>query len=126
MFKYTKIPPNKYSDADSSAKRPINTRIAGYDFARALAIFGMVAINFKYIMRAQDNGPEWFIWFMSLLDGRAAAIFVMLAGVGLSLLSRKARIANDLDGMRKNRKSLVPAFSRWNSCRYNYAMYYHY
>lgn len=102
-----KLSNNKYSDANSSAKCYLNTRIAGYDFARALAIFGMVAINFKYIMGAEDNGPEWFIWFMYLLDGRAAAIFVMLAGVGLSLLSRRARIANDLAGLRKNRKSLL-------------------
>ena len=44
---------------------------------------------------------------MGLLKGRAAATFVILAGVGLSLLSRRARLANDEEGIAKNRITLL-------------------
>ncbi|MCP4154662.1 MAG: DUF418 domain-containing protein [bacterium] len=65
-------------------------RITGYDFARALAVIGMVLVNFKIVLGAEKNGPDWLIWFAGLFSGRAAATFVILAGVGLTLLSRKA------------------------------------
>ncbi len=68
----------------------MSRRIAGYDLARALAVFGMVAVNFKVVLGAGKNGPSWLVIAAGLLDGRAAATFVVLAGIGLSLLSRKA------------------------------------
>ena len=34
-------------------------RIIGYDFARALAILGMVLVNFVMVMGAESNGPLW-------------------------------------------------------------------
>ena len=72
-----------------------NTRIIGYDVARAIAILGMVLVNFKIVMWDGETGPYWLAWLVSLLEGRAAAIFVILAGVGLSLLSQRARLAKD-------------------------------
>ncbi len=33
------------------------SRIAGYDMARALAIMGMVAVNFRWVMDAYEVGP---------------------------------------------------------------------
>ena len=71
------------------------SRIEGYDVARSLAIFGMVVVNFKTTMGAERLGPEGLIRVLNLLDGRAAALFVVLAGVGISLLSRTARQTND-------------------------------
>lgn len=62
----------------------MSTRIKGYDFARALAIFGMVLVNFKIVM-GSETGSDWLYTIVSLLEGRASALFVVLAGVGVSL-----------------------------------------
>mgnify|MGYP001821269125 FL=1 len=61
-------------------------RIAGYDVARAIAFLGMVFVNYKYLMGADQYGVEWLLWLSDWLDGRPAAMFVILAGVGISLL----------------------------------------
>ncbi|MFJ7981499.1 DUF418 domain-containing protein [Lysinibacillus xylanilyticus] len=71
-------------------------RIEGLDFARALAMFGMLIVNFKIIMGAVGNGPAWLIWFTGLFEGRASATFVTLAGIGVTLMTRKARNGGDL------------------------------
>ena len=83
-----------------------SVRIIGYDFARALAILGMIIVNFAVVMGAETNGPIWLQWFVGLLEGRAAAIFVILAGVGLSLLSQKARLAHDVTRLARHRSAL--------------------
>ncbi len=83
------------------------TRIVGFDLARSLAIFGMVLVNFKVVMNAKGTGSAWLEWLMGLLDGRAAATFVVLAGVGLSLLSRKGRESGDQAKIRANRITLL-------------------
>ena len=51
----------------------------------------MVVVNFKIVMGAGDRGPDWLVSLVGLLEGRAAATFVVLAGAGLSLLSGKGR-----------------------------------
>lgn len=64
-------------------------RIEGFDLARAIAMMVMVLVNFKVVM---GHGAQTHSEFgLDLLDGRAAAVFVTLAGIGLSLLSAKAR-----------------------------------
>ncbi|MCH1625321.1 DUF418 domain-containing protein [Fredinandcohnia quinoae] len=68
-----------------------NGRIEGLDFARALALFGMFVVNYKVIVEAEGNGSEWLIWFTELFQGRASAVFVLLAGIGISLMTKKAR-----------------------------------
>lgn len=82
-------------------------RTVGYDLARALAIFGMVVVNFKIVMGAEHNGPAWLVHLLGLLDGRAAATFVVLAGAGLSLLSGEGRIAADLNRLTQDRRLLL-------------------
>lgn len=67
----------------------MQNRINGYDVARACAIFGMVFVNFKLAMGAHEENGFWQ-FFYGLLQGRASATFVVLAGIGLSLMSRKA------------------------------------
>ena len=62
-------------------------RIVGYDLARAIALLGMVFVNVKYQMEAEDYGTSLQIWLSNLMDGRPAVTFVILAGTGLSLLS---------------------------------------
>ena len=76
------------------------TRIDGYDLARAFAIFGMVLVNFKTVMAIGAGPdsvprPDWLRFLTSLFEGRAAAMFVVLAGVGLTLGSRRAVETDD-------------------------------
>lgn len=66
------------------------SRIEGYDVARGLAILGMIIVHFKLIMGSSEAGPGALVFLTGLLEGRAAALFVILAGVGLTLLSRRA------------------------------------
>ncbi len=85
-------------------------RIVGYDLARALAVFGMVAVNFKVVLGAGKNGPGWLVTAAGWLDGRAAATFVVLAGVGLSLLSRTAYeryLRGDGEPLMRDRRTLL-------------------
>lgn len=72
-----------------------NQRITGYDIARALAVFGMVIVNFKTVMHASSSSGAWWLSIFNVLDGRASAIFVILAGVGITLLTNSARLASD-------------------------------
>jgi uncharacterized protein len=65
----------------------MNTRIRGYDLARSLAIFGMVIVNFTLVMSA-TAGSKLLINFAHLFQGRAVAIFVVLAGVGITLFTK--------------------------------------
>lgn len=85
----------------------LKKRVIGYDLARALAVFGMVVVNFKIVMGAEQNGPAWLVGLVGLLDGRAAATFVVLAGAGLSLLSQKGRTLGDSDQLTRDRRTLL-------------------
>ena len=81
-------------------------RIIGLDIARALAIFGMVIVNFKIAMNAKV-GSESLLWFTSLFDGRASVLFVVLAGIGVTLLTNKARRSRDSASILGGRKMLI-------------------
>ena len=82
-------------------------RIVGYDLARALAVFGMVVVNFKLVLGAGEKGPPWLAELVGLLEGRAAATFVVLAGVGISLMSRSALQAGDGVALAQVRNALL-------------------
>ncbi len=79
------------SQEQLSAAAVATARMPGIDVARALAILGMVLVNYKAKMEAATQGPDWLVWLSSLIDGRAAILFVVLAGVGVSLRSHRAR-----------------------------------
>jgi len=100
------MPANKFSQTNFEDNH-LTKRIVGYDFARSLAVLGMVIVNFKIVMGAEKAGPHWLLKLAGLLDGRAAATFVVLAGVGLSLLARQVWITNDASGIADNRKALL-------------------
>ncbi|OMC82009.1 DUF418 domain-containing protein [Viridibacillus sp. FSL R5-0888] len=70
-------------------------RITGLDFARSLAMFGMFIVNFTVITGAGTNGPDWLVHLTALFEGRASALFVLLAGIGIALMTRKAREGNN-------------------------------
>ncbi|MEM8932532.1 MAG: heparan-alpha-glucosaminide N-acetyltransferase domain-containing protein, partial [Acidobacteriota bacterium] len=84
-----------------------STRVIGFDLARAVAVFGMVVVNFKIAMGASDNGPTWLVDLVGLLEGRAAATFVVLAGVGVALMTRRARLDGDLVRLAAARRRLL-------------------
>jgi len=63
-------------------------RIIGIDVARALAIIGMIIVNFKTVFGS--DGISWVNSFANIFDGKAAAAFVVLAGVGLALMTNSA------------------------------------
>lgn len=68
-------------------------RIVGYDLARSIAIFGMVVHHCVMAMAADEHHPRWLALLMAPFDGRPAALFMILAGVGITLRSRK--VSND-------------------------------
>lgn len=70
-------------------------RIFGLDLARALAVIGMILVNYKLAMNAQAAGPDWLQTITGLFEGRASALFVILAGIGVSLMTAKARASED-------------------------------
>ncbi|MCR8964921.1 heparan-alpha-glucosaminide N-acetyltransferase domain-containing protein [Brevibacillus halotolerans] len=80
-----------------------STRILGFDFARAWAILGMIIVNYSTVMNAGTNGPDWLVALASLLQGRASTIFVIVAGIGISLMTKKARNSNNPAFIRQNR-----------------------
>lgn len=59
-------------------------RLDGLDLARFIAFVGMVIVNFTIVMGA-DGGDDLLSVGVGLLEGRAAATFVVLAGIGLGL-----------------------------------------
>lgn len=84
-----------------------NQRIYGYDIARALAIFGMVIVNFKTVMHTKDGYDAWWLSLFNVLDGRASAVFVILAGVGITLLTQSARLSGNPIQLRQEKRTLL-------------------
>ncbi|WP_299242036.1 DUF418 domain-containing protein [uncultured Aquimarina sp.] len=76
----------------------MNKRIIGIDVARALAVIGMIIVNFKVVFGA--NGLSWVKSVASIFDGKAAATFVVLAGIGLALMTNSAIQKNDQDKLK--------------------------
>ncbi|MFC9709013.1 DUF418 domain-containing protein [Paenibacillus sp. NPDC056933] len=87
-------------------QRASNGRIVGLDLARALAIFGMIIVNYKLAMGAQDAGPYWLRTATGIFEGRASALFVILAGIGVSLMTARARASGEEQTLKANRKTL--------------------
>ncbi len=64
-------------------------RLEGLDLARFVAFAGMVLVNFRVVSVAGVSEGA----FVSFLEGKAAALFVVLAGVGLGLAARRNRLS---------------------------------
>jgi uncharacterized membrane protein YeiB len=81
-------------------------RILGYDVARSLALLGMFVVHFALVLGADQEHPPWLALVLEHLDGRAAATFVVLAGVGLTLRSRRAVAAADPPAIAAARRTM--------------------
>lgn len=68
------------------------TRFIGFDLLRAYAIFGMYIVNFNMVF-GDHNDNSWQAQFLSLFSGNSSSIFVMLAGMGLILMTKKHALA---------------------------------
>jgi uncharacterized membrane protein YeiB len=82
-------------------------RIAGYDVARSIALLGMIVVHFSLVGAADRNRPTWLAEILSLLDGRAAATFVILAGIGITLMSQRAVASSDPSALAGVQQRLV-------------------
>ena len=72
-------------------------RLVGLDVARAFAVLGMVIVNFKIVLG--QEGPAFLKMCMKFFEGKAAATFVVLAGIGLALMTRRSLVEQDQSAM---------------------------
>lgn len=79
-------------------------RIVGIDVARAIAVIGMIIVNFKVVLG--DKGAHWLQAVTSIFDGKAAATFVVLAGVGIALMTKSAQESGNILRLKESRKSI--------------------
>ena len=67
----------------------------------------MLAVNFSVLLGSSESDSAWLNGAIDIITGRAAATFVVLAGVGLSLFSKTVYFNNDLEAMSKKRLALL-------------------
>ena len=86
-------------------------RVAGFELAKALAIFGMVIVNFRIAMNA-EIGNLLLVDFAELFESRVSTLFVILAAVGASLLITVQQVAQAVSsrGSSFSRKRLSNAW----------------
>lgn len=63
-------------------------RIIGFDLARAYAIFGMFIVNFNTVFGSITD-ESILGKFLSLFSGNSSSTFVILAGMGISLMTNR-------------------------------------
>ena len=90
-----------------SQSRSLNNRIIGYDLARAVALLGMLLVNFSVLLGNGSSDPTWLDHVIEMIRGRAAATFVVLAGVGLSLLTKSVYLSKDRAAINVKRSTLL-------------------
>ncbi|MGD7002187.1 heparan-alpha-glucosaminide N-acetyltransferase domain-containing protein [Corynebacterium halotolerans] len=79
------LDPTRDSSREFGASRQLEgKRMVGLDVARGLALLGMVAVHTLPSWN-QDTEESTLVWWLAA--GNAAALFAVLAGVGLALIS---------------------------------------
>jgi uncharacterized protein len=64
-------------------------RIIGFDLARAYAIFGMYIVNYNTVFGSHTNN-SLLGKFLSMFNGNSSSVFVLLAGMGIALMTNRA------------------------------------
>jgi uncharacterized protein len=64
-------------------------RIIGFDLARAYAILGMFIVNYNTVFGSFTD-KTLMGQFLSLFSGNSSSVFVMLAGMGIALMTNRA------------------------------------
>mgnify|MGYP001200746940 FL=1 len=80
-------------------------RIIGLDVARAFAIIGMIIVNFKVVLGNQGSYLGNFIF--DFFDGKASAIFVVLAGTGIAIMFKASLKSKDLTKINLLKKRIL-------------------
>ncbi|MEO8364454.1 MAG: DUF418 domain-containing protein [Ilumatobacteraceae bacterium] len=99
----------------TSTSRAVNRRDPTLDVARAVAMIGVVILNYHSYL---NGDSAWFQPFPSfgerlfnpgtgVLTTRFAAVFVLVAGAGVSLLTRTSRSTKDPQLLRQDRLILL-------------------
>ena len=70
-------------------------RIIGFDLARAYALFGMFIVNFNFCFGSIMQPTEPIGQFLNLFVGNSTSIFIILAGMGVSLMTNRNYYDND-------------------------------
>ncbi|HEX8546189.1 MAG TPA: heparan-alpha-glucosaminide N-acetyltransferase domain-containing protein, partial [Cytophagaceae bacterium] len=65
------------------------SRIIGFDLARAYAIFGMYIVNFNFSFGSIMAPTEPIGRFLNIFAGNSTAIFIICAGIGLSFMTNR-------------------------------------
>jgi uncharacterized membrane protein len=85
-------PPSRPADPPTSAgpqpRLQIRQRLVGVDAARGAALLGMIVLHALYEVDAAGRPT----WSYSLFSGRAAAMFALLAGVGIAFSTGRRRV----------------------------------
>ena len=81
----------------------MDRRIAGYDFARSLAVFGLVVANFSGDVEHDD----FYRRLHTFIQEGAIATFLVLGGVGISLLKQRDQRTNAAHRSADSRKRLI-------------------
>lgn len=64
-------------------------RIIGFDLARAYAIFGMFIVNFNFNFGSIMAPTDTVGHFLNIFTGNSTAIFIICAGMGVSLMTNR-------------------------------------
>jgi uncharacterized protein len=102
------------TDADTSTP-PGAARLVGPDVTRAIALVGVVVMNYHGYLNGSDaaarRGDPLFTRLLDpwqgVLSTRFAATFVLVAGVGVSLLTDRSRRSGDREAISSDRLRLV-------------------
>lgn len=70
-------------------------RITGFDLARAYAIFGMFIVNFNFSFGSVMNPVDGFGRFLNVFTGNSTAIFILCAGMGVSLMTNRLQLSTE-------------------------------
>lgn len=69
--------------------KKIQQRIIGFDLARAYAILGMFIVNFNFSFGSIMAPTDFVGHFLNIFTGNSTAIFIICAGMGVSLMTNK-------------------------------------
>ncbi|WP_051470744.1 heparan-alpha-glucosaminide N-acetyltransferase domain-containing protein [Arthrobacter sp. 35/47] len=78
-------------------------RLSGIDAARGIALFGMMS---THVFPLYVDGTAEASWIGSVFSGRSSALFALVAGIGLALLSGGARM-HDTAGLSRDRRGIA-------------------
>lgn len=113
----------------ATGSRPPGERIAGLDVVRAVALIGVVVMNYHgYLIllgaeRGTDPLERFFDPWTGPLATRFAATFVLVAGIGVSLMTERLRTADPSDAeTAADVRSAVTAM-RWRFVRRGLVLY---